>query len=208
MKLFSQSFTDQGVIPDIYAYAKPDAETHVTLSDNLSPHLTWSDAPAGTQSFVVIAHDPDAPSQPDDVNQEGREVAASLPRVGFYHWVLVDIAATVTEIAQGMYSHGVTPRGKAGPLAVDGTRQGLNDYTNWFANDNDMRGDYFGYDGPCPPWNDAIVHRYVFTVYALDIAELPVQGRFTGADVIAAMQGHILNQAAITGTYTLNPRLR
>ena len=32
-----------------------------------------------------------------------------------------------------------------------------------------MSGDYFGYDGPCPPWNDSIVHHYVFTVYALDV---------------------------------------
>jgi len=208
MKLSSQSFADQGVIPDAYAYAKPDAEAHVVLSDNRNPHLAWSDAPAGTQSFVVVVHDPDAPSQPDDVNQEDREVPASLPRATFYHWVLVDVASTVTEIAEGAYSSGVTPRGKAGPLAADGTRQGINDYTSWFANDHDMRGEYFGYDGPCPPWNDAIAHRYVFTVYALDIAELPLQGRFTGADVLAAMQGHVLDQAAITGTYTLNPRLR
>jgi len=208
MKLSSQSFTDQGVIPDRYAYGKPDADAHVALSDNLNPHLAWSDAPVGTQSFVVIAHDPDVPSQPDDVNQEGREIPADLPRVNFYHWVLVDVAASVTEIAEGSYSHGVTPRGKAGPLALGGTRQGVNDYTHWFANDHDMRGDYFGYDGPCPPWNDAIVHRYVFTVYALDIAELPLQGRFSGADALAAMQGHVLDQTAITGTYTLNPRLR
>jgi phosphatidylethanolamine-binding protein (PEBP) family uncharacterized protein len=41
----------------------------------------------------------------------------------------------------------------------------------WFAGDNDMRGDYYGYDGPCPPWNDEIVHRYVFTLFALDVAE-------------------------------------
>jgi len=208
MKLSSQSFADQGVIPDAYAYAKPDADAHVALSDNRNPHLAWSGAPAGTKSFVIVAHDPDAPSQPDDVNQEDREVPASLPRATFYHWVLVDVAPTVTEIAEGAYSSGVTPRGKAGPLAADGTRQGINDYTSWFANDHDMRGEYFGYDGPCPPWNDAIAHRYLFTVYALDVDALPLQGRFTGADVLAAMQGHVLDQAAITGTYTLNPRLR
>ena len=43
-----------------------------------------------------------------------------------------------------------------------------------------MSGDYFGYDGPCPPWNDALVHRYVFTLYALDVATLGLQGPFTG----------------------------
>jgi phosphatidylethanolamine-binding protein (PEBP) family uncharacterized protein len=51
------------------------------------------------------------------------------------------------------------------------------------------------------------VHRYIFTVYALDTSELPLEGRFTGPDVIKAMQGHILDQASITGLYSLNPRL-
>jgi Raf kinase inhibitor-like YbhB/YbcL family protein len=70
-----------------------------------------------------------------------------------------------------------------------------------------MSGDYYGYDGPCPPWNDAIQHRYVFTVFALDVPRLAVEGRFAGADVRRAIQGHVLAQAAITGVYTLNPRL-
>jgi Raf kinase inhibitor-like YbhB/YbcL family protein len=81
----------------------------------------------------------------------------------------------------------------------------LNDYTGWFAGDADMGGDYFGYDGPCPPWNDALMHRYVFTVYALDLAQLPVSGGFTMEQARAAMQGHILAQTSLTGRYTLNP---
>ncbi|THA29235.1 phospholipid-binding protein, partial [Streptomyces sp. A1136] len=84
---------------------------------------------------------------------------------------------------------------------------GLNDYTSWFAGDGDMSGDYFGYDGPCPPWNDAIAHRYIFTLYAIDQEQLTVTGKFTGTDVHNALQGHVLAQAAITGTYTLNPDL-
>jgi len=63
------------------------------------------------------------------------------------------------------------------------------------------------YDGPCPPWNDEIVHRYVFTVYALDIEKLPLTGRFGGPEVRAAIAGHVLDQASLTGTYTLNPAL-
>jgi len=100
------------------------------------------------------------------------------------------------------------PRGKSGPQAAHGARQGVNNYTDWFAGDNDMRGDYYGFDGPCPPWNDEIVHRYVFTVFALDIDKLPVDGKFGGPEVRAAMQGHILAQASLTGTYTLNPQLQ
>jgi Raf kinase inhibitor-like YbhB/YbcL family protein len=207
MKLTSESFTDQGVIPERNAFGKIDGQNHVALAGNANPHLAWSDAPQATQSFAVICHDPDVPSKPDDVNQEDREIPSSLPRVDFYHWALIDIPASVTQIAEAAYSDGITPRGKAGPLALDGTRQGVNDFTTWFAADRDMNGDYFGYDGPCPPWNDSIPHRYVFTVYALDIAELPFEGRFTGGDVIKAIQGHVLAQASIMGTYTLNPRL-
>lgn len=207
MKLTSSSFADQGAIPQRNAYGKPDIKMHVALAGNANPQLAWTGAPQGTKSFVVICHDPDVPSKGDDVNQEGREIPADLPRVDFYHWALIDIPSSTTEIAEGAYSDGVTPRGKAGPLALDGTRQALNDFTGFFAADNDMRGDYFGYDGPCPPWNDAIAHRYVFTVYALDVAELGFEGRFTGQDVIHAIQGNILAQASITGIYSLNPRV-
>lgn len=207
MKLSSLSFADQACIPDLYAFGKIDAQSHVALSENLNPHLVWEDVPVGTLSLVVICHDPDAPTKADDVNQEDREVSADLPRTDFYHWVLIDIAADKREIAEGEYSTEVTPRGKGGPLTPHGTRQGVNDYTQWFAADRDMVGEYFGYDGPCPPWNDALLHRYVFTVYALDLAMLPVEGKFTGPQVLEAMQGHVLGQASLTGTFTLNPSL-
>src|SRR5690606_9212663 len=203
----SESFSDQGIIPERYAFAKPDGHAHVALAGNANPQLAWSDAPAATKSFVIICHDPDVPSQPDDVNQEDREIPETLPRVDFYHWVLIDVPAHTTQIAEGSYSNGITPRGKAGPLALDGTRQGLNDYTGWFANDRDMNGDYFGYDGSCPPGTDSIAHPYVFTVSGLDIQERPVEGRFTAKDELDAMQDHIVAQAAITDTYTLHPRL-
>ena len=68
-----------------------------------------------------------------------------------------------------------------------------------------MRGNYFGYDGPCPPWNDAIPHRYVFTLYALKVPHLKVHGNFNAEQVRAALVGNILAEASITGLYTLNP---
>lgn len=148
------------------------------------------------------------PSKGDDVNQEGRTVPGALPRVDFFHWVLVDLPASITTLKEGEFSSGVTPRGKPGPQAAHGARQGINNYTDWFAGDNDMRGDYYGFDGPCPPWNDEIIHRYVFTVFALDIDKLPLAGKFGGPEVRAAMHGHILAQASLTGTYTLNPQLQ
>ena len=208
MRLESRSFSDGGVIPAEYAFCAPDPRTHATLSKNRNPQLAWSDAPAGTKSFAVICHDPDVPSRGDDVNQEGRTVPASLARVDFFHWVLVDLPAATRAIDAGQFASSVTPRGKAGPQAPLGARQGINDYTGWFASDGEMAGDYFGYDGPCPPWNDELPHRYVFTVYALDVPRLPVEGRFGGADVRKAIEHHVLAQASITGRYTLNPAVK
>lgn len=215
MKLSSNSFKDGEAIPGEYAFCVPHAVTRVIMSDNRNPHLAWSEVPAGTKSLALIVHDPDVPSRGDDVNQEGKTVPADLPRVDFFHWVLVDLPATTTEIAAGSFSSGITQHGKSGPAiaeasvgAASSARQGLNDYTSWFAQDPDMAGDYFGYDGPCPPWNDSLMHRYIFTLYALDIAKLPLDGKFGGAQAIAAMKNHILAQASMHGIYSLNPDVR
>ncbi|AST31171.2 YbhB/YbcL family Raf kinase inhibitor-like protein [Ralstonia solanacearum] len=207
MKLTSDVIHDNVPIPVEYAFGTIDPVSRVTLSANRNPALRWRDVPEQTRSFALICHDPDVPSRGDDVNREGREVPADLPRVDFFHWVLVDIPGSEREIRAGSHSDGVTPRGKPGPDAGGGTRHGINDYTGWFAGDKDMRGDYYGYDGPCPPWNDARLHRYTFTLYALDIDRVPVAGAFTGAQVRDAIKGHVLAEASVTGTYTLNPSL-
>lgn len=207
MKLGTTAFDDNATIPAEFAFGRPDPLSHVVLSENRNPDLAWSDAPAATRSYAILCVDPDVPSKGDDVNQEGREVPANLPRIEFFHWALIDLAATREGIARGEFAHGVTPRGKPGPQAPGGARQGINDFTGWFAADASMAGDYFGYDGPCPPWNDAIVHHYTFTVFALDVETLPLKGTFGGAGVRRAMAGHILAEASVVGTYTLNPRL-
>jgi Raf kinase inhibitor-like YbhB/YbcL family protein len=208
MQLTSTSLTDGQAIPERHAAGKPDASSIVTFSDNVSPALAWSDVPEGTRSLVVICCDPDVPSRGDDVNQTDREVPADLPRVDFFHWVLVDLPTGLTGLAEGEFSRGFTTRGKSGPATLHGARHGLNDYTGWFAGNPDMSGDYFGYDGPFPPFNDSLVHRYVFTVYATDLERCPVEGSFTGAQVREAIEGHVLAQASLTGTYSLNARLR
>ena len=208
MQVRSESFPNDGPIPGEFAFCVPAETGHVALAPNRNPQLRWTDAPAGTKSYALICHDPDVPSRGDDVNKEGRSVPQELPRVDFYHWVLIDIPATLAEIAAGSHSNGVTPRGKEPGTAPNRHGvQGINDYTGWFAGDADMRGDYGGYDGPCPPWNDERLHHYHFTIYALDVASLGLSGSFTGSQVLAAMRGHILAQATWIGTYTLNPDL-
>lgn len=208
MKITSSSFRDNSAILAEYAFCAPDAKTHCTFGANRNPQLAWSDVPAEAKSLALICHDYDVPSKPDDVNQEGRTIPASLPRIDFFHWVLVDLDPKSDEIKVGEFSNGITTRGKAGPNAPRGARQGINDYTMWFASDKDMTGNYYGYDGPCPPWNDSIVHHYVFTLYALDVATCGVSGIFTGGDVRAAIKGHVLAETKITGLYSLNPQVK
>lgn len=191
-------------IPAKFAFGVPAAEGHVALSDNKNPSVSWTGAPASTKSFVVICHDSDVPSSGEDVNQEDRLIPADLPRVDFFHWVLVDIPASQFNIAEGEDSDGITPKGKALGLQPHGVR-GNNNYTDWFADDPNMSGNYGGYDGPCPPWNDSIVHHYHITVYALDIETLGLSGIFGGPEALSAMEGHVLAKGSRVSTYSLNP---
>jgi Raf kinase inhibitor-like YbhB/YbcL family protein len=213
MKLWSETFSDGEQMPPECAFAVIDPLEHVRLSTNRNPHLAWDDVPPGTESLVLFCHDNDAPTVGTDVNREGRTVAAELPRAEFFHWTLVDIPVAIDTISAGMFSELVTPHGKPGPqvpfLVKNGTehqlRQGINDYTSWFATDPDMAGEYYGYDGPCPPWNDLRAHTYVFTLYALDVRVFPLDGRFTGPEARLAIRGHILDEARLVGVYSLNP---
>ena len=208
MKLWSDNWANGDRIDARFAAGRLDGASGVAFSDNLNPHLAWSELPAGVQSLVLICHDFDVPSKADDVNQPDREIPSDLPRVDFFHWVLVDLPPALAQIGEGEFSRGFTTRGKAGPAAAHGSRQGLNDYTGWFAADAERAGPYCGYDGPFPPVNDSLVHHYVFTLYATSFARLPLDGAFTGAQVRKAITGHVLEAATHSGTYTLNRRLR
>ncbi len=209
MHLHSDDFDDRQPIPAALAFGQPGANGEpCVFAANRNPHLAWSEVPEGTRSFALLCIDVDVPTVGDDVNQPGRRVPASLPRTEFVHWLLVDVPAQAREVAQGACSDGVVAHGKREPEGPAGSRQGLNDYTGWFAGDDSMAGDYLGYDGPCPPWNDELVHHYRFVLHALDVPSLDLPARFTLADVRKAMHGHVLAEATLTGTYTLNSALR
>jgi Raf kinase inhibitor-like YbhB/YbcL family protein len=93
------------------------------------------------------------------------------------HWVLYGVAAAVRELPEGVLTHD-TVRGV-------GT-QGLNDFRK------------VGYGGPCPPKGPA--HRYFFKLYALD-TESAWPSRKTKADVLKAIDGHVLEWAELVGRY-------
>jgi Raf kinase inhibitor-like YbhB/YbcL family protein len=99
--------------------------------------------------------------------------------VGFWHWLVVNIPPSVTSLAAG-----------ASQNLPAGAVQGHSDYGT------------SGHGGPCPPEGDP-AHRYIFTVYALDIPEVPGFGtNSTGAFLMFSLRGHILGQGTYTGLYS------
>jgi len=205
MQLRSDSFHPYARIPSRLAFGEYDPATHVRYAGNRNPHLAWTGVPRDTKSFALMCWDVDVPSEGSRVNRAGMSVPLDLKRVEFFHWVVCDLPATVRTIAEGSHSDGITPRGKRLGTTPSGGVQGLNDYTGWFATDTEMKGDYAGYDGPGPPWNDERVHGYRFAIYALDVPTLGLSGRFTGHDLREAVQGHVLAQALLLGVYAIYP---
>jgi hypothetical protein len=200
MKIVSESFDNGRRIPAEFAMGTPDG-----FGANRNPHLRWDEVPAGTRSFALLCIDTDAPTDGTLVADATTDIPVAHPRGDFVHWVLVDMPADVRELAAGSCSDGVTARGKSAPAGPAGARQGLNDYTGWFAGDPQMGGDYLGYDGPYPPGHDLRLHRYFFRLFALDVDRLDLPARFAAADVFRAMHGHVLAEAALHGTYSLHP---
>jgi Raf kinase inhibitor-like YbhB/YbcL family protein len=198
MQLRSDSFEHRGAIAPEFALGAQDG-----FGGNRNPHLAWSDAPPGTESFALLCIDTDAPTDGALVADAATPIPVEHPRGDFVHWVVANIPSDVREIAAGSCSDGVTERGKPAGEDAGGAR-GLNDYTGWFAGDARMGGDYSGYDGPYPPPHDLRMHRYFFRVFALDVAGLDLPAPFTAADVLRAMHGHVLGEASMYGTYTLN----
>ena len=206
MNLYSNDINDGQPIDTQFAFGQPDADEHMSLAPNRNPHLRWEDAPMGTRSYALFCVDPEVPADASDANQEGKSIPVDAERVDFYHWIMVNIPASVQLIEQGACSDGVEVGGKDHPPGPEGSQQGKNDYTRFMAG-SDMAGDYYGYDGPCPPWNDEKRHSYHFIVYALDVEELDRPDDFDGDQARQAIRGHILDQAEISGTYSLNPEL-
>ncbi len=203
MRIHSDSFDNGRPIPAEFAMGAADG-----FGGNRNPHLAWGEVPAGTRSFALLCIDTDAPTDASLAGREDVAIPVDHPRGDFVHWAMADIPGELRSIAAGSCSDGATARGKASPPGPAGARQGLNDYTGWFAGDPDMGGDYRGYDGPYPPPNDLRVHRYFFRLFALDVASLDLPERFVAGDVFRAMHGHVLAEAAVHGTYALHPSHR
>ncbi|TCT25200.1 YbhB/YbcL family Raf kinase inhibitor-like protein [Thermomonas haemolytica] len=199
MHLRSDSFAHRQPLSPEFALGAPGGG----FGGNRNPHLAWDEVPADTRSFALLCIDPDVPTDPALVADAATPIPVEHPRGDFVHWVVADIPADVREIPAGSCSDGLTVKGKPAGRDAGGVR-GLNDYTGWFAGDAAMGGQYFGYDGPYPPAHDLRIHRYFFRLFALDVPSLQLPQPFTAADLLRALHGHVLAEAAIYGTYSLH----
>jgi Raf kinase inhibitor-like YbhB/YbcL family protein len=193
------SFKSGSRIPSKYAYCVAAKTGHTAHGGDVNPRVRWSKGPAGTKSYAIVTVDPDVPTVFDDADKEGKTIPAGMKRMNFYHWLLVDIPASKSEIAMGADSSGFTGKGKPTGPTPNGVR-GANDYSS-------AKGVFGGYDGPCPPWNDARLHHYHYIVYALDVPTLGLSGDFRGPAAEAAIAKHALAKGKAVGTYTQNPAL-
>jgi Raf kinase inhibitor-like YbhB/YbcL family protein len=208
MNLRSDSFRPWHFLDARLAMGRPDPTSRAAFAGNRNPHLAWEGVPERTRSLALWCVDGDAPCVGTDVNQADRTVPIALERVDFHHWAVADLPPHVAEIPEGSHSDGVTVRGKAPGPTPHGGRQGLNDYTGWFAGDATLEGRWAGYDGPFPPWNDERIHAYRFTVVALDVPRLPLPDDFDGPALRRAVNGHVLAAARLTALYAINPKAK
>ena len=201
----STSFGAGETIPERHAFGVPDGNGKAKPEGgNVSPHLRWAGAPGGTRSFAVTCVDEDVPAEMDRMNQEEDTIEPEAQREPFAHWLAVDIPPTVTEIPEGAAGDGITPRGKPTGQTSFGGRHGGNSFTEFFAGDDEMQGTYGGYDGPFPPWNDELEHRYRFRVYALDVERLELPDDFGHEELREAIDGHVIDEGELVGRYSLH----
>ena len=133
------------------------------------------------RDFTCDGRDISPPMTWDGVPEDTKSLAIicddpDAPVGTWVHWVLFNIPARVTELPQNM------PLDK---ILQNGARHGINDFRK------------FGYGGPCPPGG---THRYYFKIYALD-TELKQEPGLTKAELLKAMQGHILAEGQLMGKY-------
>lgn len=155
LKLHSPDFADQATLPKAHVHSAMGAG-----GENVSPGFAWSGAPAGTRSFALTCHDPDAPTGS-----------------GWWHWVVYDIPASATELKRGAGTAG-------GKLLPPGTKQGRTDFGTQ------------EYGGAAPPPGHG-THRYIFTLYALNVDKLDAP-----ADASAALIGFLIHFAKIAEAST------
>lgn len=193
-------------IPSEYAFCTADGQGGATAAPDKSPRISWSNGPKATKSYAVILYDTDSPAEHRDwMNQQGRTLTVDTKRKIFFHLVVVDIPANIAALPEGAESDARVVHGKQTPAKIG--VHAANSFTQAFATNDALKGTYYGYDGPCSPWNDDNAHHFHFTVYALNVASLGLNGDFSGEAAVAAMKGKVLAQGDLPAVYSTNPAI-
>ncbi|MEI7670152.1 MAG: YbhB/YbcL family Raf kinase inhibitor-like protein [Pseudomonadota bacterium] len=203
----AEGIGSDGYIDTDFAFCMPAATGHVKDGHNKSIGLSWSKGPVGTKSYAIIAVDTDVPASFDNANQEGKTISINEKRRDFYHWVLFDIPAEKLSIPAYSDSQELSKHGKSEIKTPYGVR-GINDYAPYMAGNPERAGVYAGYDGPCPPWNDELVHNYHFKVLALNVESLKLEKPVNGTEAMAAIMPHIIGFGEVVGKYSLKQLLQ
>lgn len=130
--------------------------------ENISPELSWSDAPAGTKSFAVTIYDPDAPTGS-----------------GWWHWIVYNIPSSASNIVSNASAEGTLPKGSVESTTSYGVA---------------------GFGGACPPKGDR-AHRYIITLYALDVEKLELPEDATAPLVGFNLNAHTIEKSSIISYY-------
>lgn len=184
------------LIPSENAYCHTGKDGKSEKGLNQRPAVTWSKGPEGTKSYAIFMIDPDVPVDFTDAGKVGKIIPENMKRQDFFHWAQIDISANAEGFPAGSGNDYPEQQPDIG-------RAGVNSYAEFYK--NKPKGEYTGYDGMCPPWNDERIHHYHFQVYALDVNQLALAKEFTAKEAYTAIQPHILAKGEIVGTYTLNP---
>jgi Raf kinase inhibitor-like YbhB/YbcL family protein len=156
-----------------------------TANESASIHLTsaaFADGQAVPDKFTCHGQDISPPLQWSGAPPQTKSIALTCedpdaPSGTFTHWVIFDVPATASSLSENVSKTTALP---------DGTQQGKNSFGN------------IGYNGPCPPGGKT--HHYIFKIYALD-TPLTLDSGPAKEDLINAINGHILAQGQLTGTY-------
>ena len=151
-KLSSDELINNAALPNAQVY-----NGYGCKGENVSPQLSWQNAPINTKSYAIICHDPDAPREN-----------------GWYHWLVINIPKNITSVK------------KAGK--IEGSLETVTDFGST------------GYGGACPPVGHGI-HRYNFSVYALDVEKLNVSKDTKPKEVESEILKHAIAKSTITGLF-------
>jgi Raf kinase inhibitor-like YbhB/YbcL family protein len=189
LQVVVEGLDPDGRLPKSSAFCVPPNTD--PASHNISPAVKWSPGPAGTKSYALIMTDLDGVKDLSFLKKPDVPIPPDAERASYIHWVLIDIPPKILSLERGAESPYFIPKGL--PIgATDHGLRGANVYSDFYPKDSPLHGIRGGFDGPCPPRNDPMKHRYVTRVYALDVEHLGLEGAFFGEEVEAKMKGHIL----------------